>query len=152
MVAYFGLYYPFIHFRDEAWLKLAALYWDGMSRIVPMGARLHDSDEVKRLADAQFILNEPPFGAFDVAQLFRDLIASHGDALQTRFGIAHRDTWPDDRHTRLYAPAAMPSSPTSSTRRWIGDFSAISSSTDSWTLGATIRGGLECIRNWSAST
>jgi hypothetical protein len=27
------LYYPFIHFRDEAWLKLGALYWDDVSRI-----------------------------------------------------------------------------------------------------------------------
>ena len=104
MVAYFGFYYPFIHFRDEAWLKLAALYWDGMSRIVPMGARLHDSDEVKCLTDAQFIVNQSPFGAFEIAEPFRDLIARHGDALQTRFGIAHRDRWPDDRHTRLYAP------------------------------------------------
>jgi hypothetical protein len=108
MVAYFGLYYPFIHFRDEAWLKLAALYWDGMSRIVPTGARLHDSDEVRRLADAQFIMNESPFGAYEVAQPFRDLIAKHGDALHARFGIAHRDAWPDDRHTRLYAPGRDP--------------------------------------------
>ncbi len=22
-----GLYYPYVHFRDERWLKLAALYW-----------------------------------------------------------------------------------------------------------------------------
>jgi hypothetical protein len=29
------LYYPFIHFRDEAWLKLSALYWDDVTRIVP---------------------------------------------------------------------------------------------------------------------
>ena len=49
MVTYIGLYYPFIHFRDEGWLKLTALYWDGMRRIVPGGASVHDSDEVKRL-------------------------------------------------------------------------------------------------------
>src|SRR2546430_11603576 len=34
------LYYPFIHFRDEGWLKLTALYWDGMRRIVPVGANV----------------------------------------------------------------------------------------------------------------
>jgi Family of unknown function (DUF6236) len=108
MVAYLGLYYPFIHFRNEAWLKLAALYWDGMSRIVPMGAHLHDSDEVKCLAEAQFIANQSPFGASEIAEPFRDLITRHGDALHTRFGIAHRDRWPDDRHTRLYAPGRDP--------------------------------------------
>jgi hypothetical protein len=108
VVAYFGLYYPFIHFRNEAWLKLAALYWDGMCRIVPTGASLHDNDEVKRLADAEFIRNAPPFGAFEVAGPFRELIATHGDALHARFGIAYRDRWPDDHHTRLYAPGRDP--------------------------------------------
>jgi len=29
-----ALYYPFIHFKDERWLKLSALYWDVMGRIV----------------------------------------------------------------------------------------------------------------------
>jgi hypothetical protein len=23
----FGLYYPYVNFRDERWVKLAALYW-----------------------------------------------------------------------------------------------------------------------------
>jgi Family of unknown function (DUF6236) len=104
MVDYFGLYYPFIHFRNEGWLKLAALYWDGMRRIVPLGASLNDSDEVKRLVDAQFIEDRPPLGAELVAKPFRDLVAIHGDALHARFGIDQRDTWPDDPHTRMYAP------------------------------------------------
>jgi hypothetical protein len=28
MATSFGLYYPFIHFKDENWLKLSALYFD----------------------------------------------------------------------------------------------------------------------------
>ena len=48
MVSYVGLYYPFIHFRNEGWLKLTALYWDSLRRIVPSGAGVHDTDEVKR--------------------------------------------------------------------------------------------------------
>jgi hypothetical protein len=32
-----GVYYPYIHFRDEAWLKVAALYWPKLTRIVPPG-------------------------------------------------------------------------------------------------------------------
>jgi hypothetical protein len=110
MVAYFGLYYPFIHFRNEGWLKLAALYWDRMCRIVPVGVSLHDSDEVKRLLDdGGFIENSQPLGAaLAVAEPFRNLVATHGDALQAKFGIDHRESWPDDRHTRLYAPGRDP--------------------------------------------
>jgi hypothetical protein len=29
-----AVYYPYIHFRDPSWLKLAALYWPRMVRIV----------------------------------------------------------------------------------------------------------------------
>ena len=34
-MATIGLYHPFIHFKDDDWLKLSALYWDRMARIVP---------------------------------------------------------------------------------------------------------------------
>jgi hypothetical protein len=51
METYIGLYYPFIHFKDDAWIKLAALYWDKMGRIVPRGYRTSDSDTVKQLAN-----------------------------------------------------------------------------------------------------
>jgi hypothetical protein len=32
----FGLYYPYINFRSDSWLKVAALYWPKMARIVPV--------------------------------------------------------------------------------------------------------------------
>jgi hypothetical protein len=105
MVTYVGLYYPFIHFRDEGWLKLSALYWDGMRRIVPAGAQVHDSDEVKRLVDAEFIQNKSPLqAALEIAGPFRELINNHGDTLRNEFDVANRDMWPDDIHTSLYAP------------------------------------------------
>ena len=31
MKNYIGLYYPLIHFKDDAWIKLTALYWDKMA-------------------------------------------------------------------------------------------------------------------------
>lgn len=34
-MATIGLYYPFIHFKDDDWLKVSALYWNRMARIVP---------------------------------------------------------------------------------------------------------------------
>ena len=62
MPAFRGLYYPYIHFQDEGWLKTAALYWDSMGRIVSIDTPLDDgdSDEVKRLIDAGFVENQPP--------------------------------------------------------------------------------------------
>jgi hypothetical protein len=105
MATYFGLYYPFIHFKDEGWLKLTALYWDGMKRIVPMGAALHDSDEVQRLIDADFVRNESPTdAAAGIAPAFRELVAAHGDSLRARLGVDGRAEWPEDPYTRLYAP------------------------------------------------
>jgi hypothetical protein len=103
--SYVGLYYPFIHFRNEGWLKLTALYWDSMRRIVPVGASVQDTDEVKRLVDAGFIQNREPLGAaFKIANPFRELIAAHGDELRAKFAVADRSRWPDDPHTALYAP------------------------------------------------
>lgn len=105
MVSYVGLYYPFIHFRDEGWLKSMALYWDGMRRIVPTDATVRDSDEVKHLVDAGFILNrEPLVAALQIAGPFRELLATHGDALSEKYAVAERENWSDDDHTRLYAP------------------------------------------------
>lgn len=109
MVSYVGLYYPFIHFRNEGWLKLTALYWDSLRRIVPSGAGVHDTDEVKRLVDDGFIQNKKPYdAALQISYPFRDLIAVHGDTLHAQFAVAKRDSWPDDPHTRLYAPGRDP--------------------------------------------
>ena len=63
MDATFGhaLYYPYIHFQDENWLKSAALYYDGLSRIVPERFNPNDSHVVKILNDEiGFIKNIPP--------------------------------------------------------------------------------------------
>lgn len=109
MVSYVGLYYPFIHFRNEGWLKLTALYWDSLRRIVPSGAGVHDTDEVKRLVDDGFIQNKKPHdAALQISYPFRELIAAHEDTLRAQFAVAKRDSWPDDPYTRLYAPGRDP--------------------------------------------
>ena len=33
----FGLYYPYVHPRSDIWVKMAALYWPKMARIIPAG-------------------------------------------------------------------------------------------------------------------
>jgi len=89
MVSYVGLYYPFIHFRNEGWLKSTAFYWDSLRRIVPVGASVHDADEVKRLVDDGFIQDRKPLdAALQIAGPFRELLATHGDALTSGFRLA----------------------------------------------------------------
>lgn len=39
-----GLYHPHIHFRSDSWIKVAALYWTKMARIVPPEYVPHDSE------------------------------------------------------------------------------------------------------------
>lgn len=61
MPAHIGLYYPFINFRSDAWLKTAALYWDKIARIVPTAYPTRDSDTVKALRqELAFIENVDP--------------------------------------------------------------------------------------------
>jgi hypothetical protein len=56
-----ALYYPYINFRSLKWLKTAALYYDGLDRIVPEDFAPGDPDTVKELIDKEnFIRNVNP--------------------------------------------------------------------------------------------
>jgi len=56
-----ALYFPYIHFADEDWLKTAALYYDSISRIVPYGYDPRDSEFVTKLrTEGQFIRDLHP--------------------------------------------------------------------------------------------
>jgi hypothetical protein len=57
----FGLYYPYINFRDEEWVKVAALYWPKMARIVPIGHPTRDLPAIQVLIDAlDWTIDIPP--------------------------------------------------------------------------------------------
>src|SRR5688572_27351442 len=72
-----ALYYPHIHFRSRRWLRMALLYYENISRIVPPGfepetpdAYAYDSvpaggllDEVRELRALGFIRDEAPGAA-----------------------------------------------------------------------------------------
>jgi hypothetical protein len=90
VTAHIGLYYPYIHFRNEAWLKVAALYWPTMGRIVPVGYRLEDSLTARRLADdLDFVLNVDPAPAIaDTTSVMLEAVTDHVDALRDRYDIA----------------------------------------------------------------
>jgi hypothetical protein len=91
--SYTALYYPFIHFKDDRWLKTAALYWDGIGRIVPSTYQTEDSATVRELGSFIEILRpewvKPEFG-----QTFIEMVQEQGARLRLRYGIEQRDQWP----------------------------------------------------------
>ena len=80
-----GLYYPYFHFRHDRWLKVAALYWPKMVRIVPNSYQTRDSETVRALA-GNFIISIPPGRSVDsIAPRFTDLIANYNYELRERY-------------------------------------------------------------------
>ncbi|ACZ90103.1 DUF6236 family protein [Streptosporangium roseum] len=79
-----GLYYPFIHFRDDRWLKAAALYWPAMARVVPAGYHPNDSAVTRALADGLGFVTDvdPEPAAAAVAPAFTQVMTEHADRLR----------------------------------------------------------------------
>lgn len=100
-----ALYYPFIHFRDDGWIKTSALYWDSVKRIVPDGIELRDSDDVKALRVVGFVQDVSPTSALaTVDALFSALLDSYGDRLTQALGVENRSSWSDNSYTLFHAP------------------------------------------------
>jgi hypothetical protein len=102
MDSYSGLYYPFIHFRDDRWLKLSALYWDRMGRIVPYEYATKDSDTVKGLGGFIETLR-PDWAKPQLAETFVAFIDEYGEELRRRYSVDSRETWsavPEEQQPR----------------------------------------------------
>src|ERR1700694_1116113 len=86
--AQLGLYYPYIHFTDDEWVKLSTLYWDRMARIVPEYYQTRDSEVVKALKDA-FVVDVSPDDetVSAVASNFVSLLHSRGEALRKLYRV-----------------------------------------------------------------
>jgi hypothetical protein len=84
-----ALYYPHIDFRDDAWLKAAALYWPRIARLAPAGYRRKDSGTARQLCgELDFILDiEPSPYAAEIAGEFVRFTRAHREALQSRYSI-----------------------------------------------------------------
>ena len=72
-----ALYYPHINFQDHNWLKFAALYYDGIDRIVPSDNLVKEVELIARINDAatsqetQFVRNiNPRYYADEIAPEF----------------------------------------------------------------------------------
>lgn len=83
-----GLYFPFIHVRDDDWLKLAALYWPQLYRIAPQYYRTRDSATARELHDAEVFRSLDPQHYLDGMTI--DLIhaiENNLDVLQSAYGL-----------------------------------------------------------------
>lgn len=110
-MAHIGLYYPYIQFKSDAWIKLTALYWDQMARIVPRGFPLEDSACVRILMDeAGYVFQRHPQEAelAAVAEEFEILVSRHADRLALRYALKDRDAWPEDPVTKATEPNGDP--------------------------------------------
>jgi len=90
-----ALYYPYIHVRDDSWLKYAALYWPKMGRLRPPDFPLLDSAVAERLHRERWLIDiAPPGWAWsEVGAPFLELINDHAPALRDRFGVDKVGTW-----------------------------------------------------------
>lgn len=59
-----GLYYPYIHIRDEGWLKTTLLYFPHILRMVPPDFETGDSAFVQSLASTPGTRGEPLLGSY----------------------------------------------------------------------------------------
>lgn len=97
-----GLYYPSIQIKNDSWLKIAALYWDKIGRIAPVGYPHDDYDVVKQLIEeADFIRDlEPSSEELEAtAELFLALLQKYGRQMKSRYGLA-----PNNKTTLLNYP------------------------------------------------
>ncbi|WP_406409521.1 DUF6236 family protein [Streptomyces sp. NBC_01643] len=117
-----GLYYPYIHFRNEQWLKLAALYWPRIARVVPNGYRVRDSRTTAILTDElDFVVSVPPnHSATAVAGIFTEAIERHTLQRNQEFRVftsdlaispgnqyvadGAADSWLPNGHAEAYGP------------------------------------------------
>jgi len=92
MSTYQALYYPFIHFKDDGWVKLAALYWDNVGRIVPNDYVTDDSETVRALGSFVKILR-PDWVSPEFGKSFVDFITQYGPKLRDKYALSLRDNW-----------------------------------------------------------
>jgi hypothetical protein len=83
-----GLYFPFIHVRDDDWLKLAALYWPRIYRIAPRYYLTRDSATAREFHDAAVFRSLDPQHYLD--EMILDLVRAIEDnleALQSAYSV-----------------------------------------------------------------
>jgi hypothetical protein len=89
-----GLYFPFIHVRDDDWLKGAALYWPWIGRLSPEGYRKHDTRTALEFAEARVLRDQDPgMLLYNLQWDLLDALRRNSKRLQADYSIecAYRD-------------------------------------------------------------
>jgi hypothetical protein len=104
MESYHYIYYPYINFRSETWLKKMALYADSVSRIVPGGYPTRMTETVSVLSQEKFIVDLQPWEAGPApAKEFARFVIEHADELRPIYAIDKEAEWRsdlEDEHVR----------------------------------------------------
>ncbi|KOV12371.1 hypothetical protein ADK60_32260 [Streptomyces sp. XY431] len=87
-----GLYYPYVHVQDDAWMKTAALYWPQIARVVPDGYPVRDTDSARALAEQLdfFVPVSPGSAPAAVEAPFLEVIQEHAGVLRRYYQV---DEW-----------------------------------------------------------
>ena len=97
MSGYDYLYYPYINFRSETWLKKMALYADSVSRIVPHNYPTLPSRTLDLLLDEHFVRDIPPAEAGDQpARIFSEFLVKNQELLRPQYGVDIEAQWDSD--------------------------------------------------------
>ncbi len=87
-----ALYYPWMHFQDDNWLKLALLTWGRIVRMRPGTVEDRDREIVRQLrAETAFIVEAAPSPTVltTVAEKFTEIIDADPDRIVERYGLRH---------------------------------------------------------------
>ncbi len=102
--SYDYLYYPYINFRDDTWLKKMVLYADSVARIVPHRYPTRHTEMVDLLTKENIIQDYAPYeGGENPAKLFSHFITKFKDDLLPIYAVDKQDNWysdVEDAHVR----------------------------------------------------
>lgn len=105
-----GLYYPFFHVRDDRWLKVSALYWPRVARLVPDWYLTTNDSETARAfsnADPGFLYRLSPGDAVEEAGArFAQALEVCGPELRNRPNPRPRQPAWGGVHVTHISPAA----------------------------------------------
>jgi hypothetical protein len=100
--SHIGLYYPFLRFRNEKWLRISLLYWDEMRRIVPSYMQGTNTPFVDALCTkggingGGFIQPADPDMLLDsthVSDTFMDFVERNRASLKQSFSLQNLEKW-----------------------------------------------------------
>lgn len=83
-----AVYYPWINFREEGWVKASLLYWQQLVRIVPSSYSVLPSPFVRELEAEDLVASlDPAPSRQRVAAKLAAVIVSNGEALRARYRL-----------------------------------------------------------------